>query len=66
MMVLCTGQALIASALGLREGIDYVFFEQVPLGVGDLVWDAARERWSDRRTTDGEILRADGSNANGR
>lgn len=61
--LLSAGQGREAAARGLREGIDFIAYEQVPLGPGDLV--PCGDRWVDRRTTDGEVLAADGSNARG-
>jgi hypothetical protein len=64
MLVLCAGQGRIAAARGLREGIDFVSYEQVPLGPGDLVYSGSEKRgWIDRRATDGEVLAEDGRNA---
>lgn len=60
MIVLCAGQGAVAAARGLREGIDFTCYEQVPLGPGDLVSRAGR--WVDRRTVDGSMLAADGGN----
>lgn len=59
--VLTAGQGYIAELNGLRPGIDFVAYEQVPLRPGDLVYRGAR--WVDRRTTNGEVLAADGRNA---
>jgi hypothetical protein len=59
--VLSAGQGYIAELNGSRPGIDFIAYEQVPLGPRDLV--CRGDRWVDRRTADGEILAADGRNA---
>ena len=58
--VLSQGQGQGATELGFREGIDFVAYDQVPLGPGDLIWNG--KRWADRRTIDGEVLATDGRN----
>lgn len=60
MMILCAGQGRVAAARGLREGIDFIAYEQVPLRPGDLINRGGR--FVDRRTTDGEVLAVDGRN----
>lgn len=61
MIVLSAGAGRFARERGLIEGRDFVSYDQVPLGPGDLI--AQGDRWVDRRTTDGEILATDGRNA---
>lgn len=61
--ILTAGQGRIAALNGLREGVDFICYEQVPLGPRDLVYCYERQRWIDRRTTDGNVLAADGFNA---
>ena len=61
MIVLAAEQGRVAEADGFRAGIDFIAYEQAPLGPGDLVYLGGR--WIDRRTTDGEILAVDGRNA---
>lgn len=62
MIILAAGQRRMAveSRPELVEGIDYSWYEQVPMGPRDLIWRDGR--WVDRRTTDGEVLAADGRN----
>lgn len=62
MMTLGMYQRGDALAGGLREGIDFIAYEAVPLDRSDLVLGEGN-RWVDRRTTDGELLAADGRNA---
>jgi hypothetical protein len=59
--VLCAEQGRVAESWGLISGQDFISYEQVPLGPGDLIWNG--DRWIDRRTTDGEVLAVDGRNA---
>lgn len=61
-IVLTAGQRQwVANKPELIEGVDYICYDQVPLGPYDLVYRAGR--WVDRRTTDGEVLASDGRNA---
>lgn len=60
-IVLSAGQGREAALRG--DGTEFVCYEQVPLGRGDLVWRG--DRWVDRRTTDGHVLATDGRNARG-
>lgn len=62
-VVLCAEQGRVAALNGLIEGADFIAYEQVPLGRFDLVFCYERQRWIDRRTTDGEILAVDRRNA---
>lgn len=62
MLVFSAGQrASLINRPDLVEGRDFICYEQVPTGPGDLINRGGR--WVDRRTTDGEILAADGRNA---
>jgi hypothetical protein len=63
MIVLAAEQGRVARRSGFVEGVDFIAYEQVPLGPYDLVYDQGSGRWIDRRTTDGEILAVDGRNA---
>lgn len=56
--VLCETQRICVAKL--TEGVDFICYEQVPLGPLDLVYRDGR--WIDRRTSDGEILAADRRN----
>lgn len=60
MPILCAEQGRVAERNGYRPGIDFIAYEQVPLGRGDLICEGGR--WVDRRTTDGEVLAVDGRN----
>lgn len=64
MITLSAGEGRLARERGLVEGVDFVSYEQVPLGPRDLI--CVGDRWVDRRTTDGEVLAADGRNARAR
>lgn len=63
MIVLTAGQRTMATSRpDLVEGVDFICYEQVPLGPRDLINDG-NGRWIDRRTTDGNVLAVDGRNA---
>lgn len=61
MLVFCAGQRAELLKSDLVEGRDFICYEQVPTRPGDII--CRNGRWVDRRTTDGEILAADGRNA---
>lgn len=63
MKILANEQGRVMTMNGFREGADFIAYEQVPLGRFDLVFCYERQRWIDRRTSDGEILAVDRRNA---
>lgn len=62
MIYLTAGQRTwVVNRPELVEDVDYICYDQVPLGPFDLIYRDGR--WLDRRTTDGNVLATDGRNA---